>query len=490
MAEEVVTLFIDDTDIRLVTFRGKHVKKWAYSPLEPGLVADGVILEEEVVANQVRELFEQQGITRRVIAGLSGFNCLYRVITLPELPRAILDEAVRREAERVVPMSLDQVHLSYQSIPALKGETRLFLVASPRTTVDALLRTLRQAGLEPYLMDLAPLALCRTVDEPRAIILDARPTNFEIIILADRIPQVIRSLPLSQEAESLSEKLPLIREELDRTVNFYNSSHLEKPIDSTVPLLVCGDLAEAPEVWQTLAGRWNCPVSVLPWSASPEGFIPSQFMVNIGLANKELMAQAGGNFSVVNLNALPGLYIPKRRPLSQYLIPAGIAVGTALVISAASFAYGSVGHTTDLRSELAAADGLITETRMGINEGKEEVVVLGEKVVQLEGQVKEVEQQIEQAEANASLFTTTFGNLGRQRSQVDADFKEIVRALPGSIELLTVNHYDFITVTGVTHEEKDIFLYARALRPRFPAVNVSIQKLEELQGYEFTLSLE
>ena len=490
MAAEVVTLFIDDTDIKLVTFRGKQVRKWACSPLEPGLVADGVILEEDVVANRVRELFEEQGITRRVIVGLSGFNCLYRVITLPELPKAILAEAVRREAERVVPMALDQVHLSYQSIPSLKGETRLFLVASPRTTADTLLRTLRQAGLEPYLMDIAPLALCRTVDEPRAIILDVRPTNFEIIILADRIPQVIRSLPLPQEAESLSEKLPLIREELDRTVNFYNSSHLEKPINSTVPLFVCGDLAGVPEVWQTLAGRWNCPVAVLPWEASPEGFIPAEFMVNIGLANKELMAQAGGNFSVVNLNALPELYLPKRRPLSQYLIPAGIAVGTALVISVASFTYGSIGHTTDLRSGLAAANGLVTETRMDINKGKEEVVVLEERVAQLEGQGKEVEQQIEQVEATGSIFTTTSGNLGRQRSQIDADFKEIVRVLPGSIELLAVNHYDFIMVDGVTHEEKDIFIYARALRLRFPAVNVSIEKLEELQGYRFMLSMK
>jgi len=285
------TLFIDDSNIRLLVTKGKRVQKWARLPLEPGLVRDGVIIDEDQVIDRLRELFKLQKVsTRKVIAGLSGLNSLYRLITLPELPEAVRAEAVRHEARRVIPVSLDQMHLAYQGLPSPPGETRLFLAAFPRNTTDALIRTLRQAGVEPYLMDLAPLALCRTANEPRAIIVNVWSTNLDIVVMADRVPQVLRSLSLPSEATSLSEMLPVISEELERTIIFYNSSHMESPLDSAVPILVSGDLAEAPDTWQVLAGKASYSVSILPSPIEfPEGFDPSQFMVNIGLALKELL---------------------------------------------------------------------------------------------------------------------------------------------------------------------------------------------------------
>ena len=94
-----VTLFIEDTAIKLLEARGRQVKKWAKLPLEPGLVSDGVILDEDQVADKLKELLELQGVkARKVTAGLSGFNSVYRLVSLPELPLAILPEAVKREA--------------------------------------------------------------------------------------------------------------------------------------------------------------------------------------------------------------------------------------------------------------------------------------------------------------------------------------------------------------------------------------------------------
>ena len=69
------------------------------------------------------------------------------------------------------------------------------------------------AGLKPYIIDLVPLALCRIIEQPTAIVVSLRSSNFEIAIMADRIPQVIRSLSLPGEAESLVDKLPTISED-------------------------------------------------------------------------------------------------------------------------------------------------------------------------------------------------------------------------------------------------------------------------------------
>jgi len=211
MAKKVVTLYIDDFNIRLLVAKGKRVQKWARLPLEPGLVKDGVIIDETQVVDKLKELFTLTNVSPgKVITGLSGLNSLYRLITLPELPEAVRDEAVKHEARRVIPVSLDQVHLAYQALPAAKGETLLFLTAFPRNAADTLIKTLRQAGVEPYLMDLAPLALCRNANEPRSIIVNVWSTNLDIVIMADKLPQVIRKECYPLSLKSLRELLPFI----------------------------------------------------------------------------------------------------------------------------------------------------------------------------------------------------------------------------------------------------------------------------------------
>ncbi len=289
MAEKVTTVFVRDDAVNLLVVEGKGVKKWASLPLEPGLVSDGLVVDEDRVAEELNKLFKLTKIeTRRVIAGLSGLNSLYRLISLPELPEAILPEAVKQEAKRVIPVPLDEVYLSYQRLPAPPGETRVFLAVFPRNVTDGLVKTMHLAGVQPYVMDLAPLALCRTLDEPRAIIVNTVLDHLDIMVMEDRLPQLIHRLSLPGEVTSAPERLSAITEEVDRTVDFYNSSHREDPLDSTVPIFVCSELAHLPESWQSLGGKLGSPVSVLPSPVeSPEGFDASDFMVNIGLALKE-----------------------------------------------------------------------------------------------------------------------------------------------------------------------------------------------------------
>ncbi|GAI28594.1 unnamed protein product, partial [marine sediment metagenome] len=85
-------------------------------------------------------------------------------------------------------------------------------------------------------MDLKPLLLARVVKEATAVIVDVQPTEFDIVIMGDGVPQPIRTVPLPSEELSWQEKLPMIRDELDRTIKFYNSNNPEKPLVSTIPI--------------------------------------------------------------------------------------------------------------------------------------------------------------------------------------------------------------------------------------------------------------
>ena len=472
MAKRATTLFIRDTGINLLVVRGEKIEKWASLPLDPGLVSQGLIVDEAQVADKVKQLFKETGVKAdKVITALSGHDSLYRIISLPELPDAVLPEAIRREARRTIPTPLEEVYFSYQRLPSLtKGESRIFLVTFPRNLVDALVRTLRQAGVKPYIMDLAPLALCRIPNEPRAIIVNARLDHLDVIVVADRLPQVIRRLVLPGEAESLEERLPLIAEEFNRTVAFYNSGHMEKPLDTTVPVYVCGDLADKPETWQSVISQANYRVSPLPSPVElPEGLNSSEFMVNIGLALKELLEEKeGDNFSTVNFNALPAAYVPARFSIMRVLVPVGAVIGIGLVVLGVILILNGRANMGALQSDVTA-----TET----------------SVTQLQGEVTRLNTQLTSVGAAADGIRTELAAMERGRTSIYLDLKEIVDLAEGKVSLSNISHGGaVITVTGTASSVGSIYDYAKDLRdsPRFSSVWVA--KVGGGSSFEFSLT--
>jgi type IV pilus assembly protein PilM len=475
MAKRITTLFIRDTAVNLLVMKGEKVEKWASSPLEPGLVSQGLVVDEGRVAEAVKQLFKETGAqTSKVILGLSGHESLYRIITLPELPEAVLPEAVRREAQRTIPTPLEEVYYSYQRIPSTKGENRVFLVTFPRNLVDALIRTLNKAGVKPSVLELAPLALCRVPNVPRAIIINARLEHLDVMVLADRLPQVIRRLSLPGEAQSLEQKLPFIAEEFNRTIAFYNSSHLENPLDSTVPVFVCGDLAEAPESWPSVAGRAGYSVSPLPSPVElPAGFNANEFMINIGLALKELLPEKEeAKYSLVNFNALPEAYVPPGFSIARVLIPVGLVVGIGLIVLMGILVLHNRANIETLSSQVMAAETT---------------------VAQQQREVTELSANVASTKGKADVLHNTLVTIERGRAVILDDLIEINKLTGESVNLGTVSHSgSSVTMNGGATDVDHIFRYARDLRdskdlvgdPRFSSVWIS-----SISGTSFNFAL-
>jgi type IV pilus assembly protein PilM len=475
MAKRVTTLFIRDTAINLLVMKGGKIEKWASAPLESGLVTQGLVVDEEQTAGKVKQIFKQaRAQTDKVILGLSGHDSLYRIITLPELPEGVIPEAVRREAQRTIPTPLEEVYYSYQRIASPKGECRVFLVTFPRNLVDALMRTLRQAGIKPDVLELAPLALCRIPDLPRAIIINARLDHLDVMVLADRLPQVIRRLSLPGEAGSLEEKLPFIAEEFNRTVAFYNSSHLENPLDSTVPVFVCGDLTGVPETWSSLTGQADYPVSALPSPVElPAGFDSDEFMVNIGLALKELLPEnKEAHHSSVNFNALPEAYVPPGFSIVRVLIPVGLGVGIGLIVLMGILVLHNRANIETSRSQVMAAEKSVQQQQTEVNQSRASVQATKGKADVLHNRLDDIE--------------------GRRAGILD-DLIEITRLAGESVTLGNIGHTgSSVTISGNAPDVDHIFRYARDLRdskdlvgdPRFSSVWVS-----SISGRAFSFAL-
>jgi type IV pilus assembly protein PilM len=482
MAKKIVTLYIDDISLRLLVTKGKRIKKWAELPLEPGLVRSNVVINETEVAAKIKQLVKDQKVSaKRVIVGLSGLNCLSRPITLPQLPEAMLDEAVVREARRALPVPVEQLYISWQTIPTSPEKTGVFLVAIPHKTTDTLLKVLRRAGLNPYFMDIKPLALARIVKEPTAIIVDAQPNEFDIIIMTNGIPQPIRTVPLPEETLSWAEKLTLIRSDLDRTIKFYNSNNPGSPLTSSVPMYISGELANEPELCQSLSDEFGYPVLPLPSTLEcPEQLDPSRYMANIGLALKELSSDKEASTLQVNLNALPAPQRPKPPSLLRVIVLPGAVVVIGLLVYLGMLIQGASVNIVSARNQLDSTNQVIMQKQLQRRE--------------LMNDIAELETSIAEAEAAHDAFTTALYHLDKTHSIVNGNLLAATQMVPLTVGLTNVSHAGgTLTIEGFAPSETEALSYAERLNTtlRFSEITVaSVKRIDDEETViEFTLIL-
>ena len=481
MAKQVVTLYIDDTSLRLMVTHGKRVKKWADLPLEPGLVKNAVVIKKAEVADKVRQLFKAGKVrAKKVVIGVSGRHCLSRPIILPRLPREMLDEAVKREARRILPVPLEQLYFSWQTIPAPEGKSYVFLVAIPRNAADTVINTLRQAGLKPSLMDIKPLLLARVVPEETAVIVDVQPTEFDIVIMSGGIPQPIRTVSLPAEASSWQDKLPLIRDDIDRTIKFYNANNPEKPLTNSVPIFASGELAGEPEQCQSLSDKLGYPVLPLPslLMKCPEGLDPNRYMVNIGLALKRLEGRKTTGPLVTNLNALPIAYQPKPISLVRVLALPSAVVAIGLIAFLVMLIQSASADIALMRSQLDTTTQLLQHRLVQRQE-------LAEKIA-------EMEEKITEAETSRDNFTLALANIEDQNYQVNGNLQVVMDGLPNDISLTGINQYDSIaTIDGRSPSEREVLSYLRELDASGKFAEITISRLTKVEdeGMDFTLTL-
>ncbi len=286
LSREVTTLNIEGSSIRLLTAKGNSVQRWAETPLEPGLVRDGLILDPRGVGTGIDGLFASRGVPKqRVMTCLTGLRAIPREITLPRIPTGQIEGAVRREARREMPLPLDDLYLSWQVLDQQGGQTRVYVLGVPRDLLDAQVEAIRAAGIKPHVMDLKPLALIRAVNEKEAIIADLEQHSLDVIIVVDDVPAIMRTIALG--VESNEDKVRRLVEELRRTVKFHDDSHRERPLDPNTPIYLTGGLMTDTSVVEAIKVMSTRPVMIPtpPLTCPPDMPVPT-FMVNIGLALK------------------------------------------------------------------------------------------------------------------------------------------------------------------------------------------------------------
>jgi type IV pilus assembly protein PilM len=350
-----VTLNINAGDIRAFSMKGNRVKKWGSTPLAPGLVRDGLILQPNAVAEAIHLLFETINIPKkRVIVSVTGLSFTYHVLNLPKMAPELLGEAIERAAKREMPLPVEELYLSWQEVEKRNGESDYFVLGVPRNLVKSVVETLTAAGIKPYIMDLKPLALARAPAKNDAIVVSMEPECFDIVLSVNGTTEVMHAVTPKSTGATIHDHVRQLTDELSRTVKYYNSSHSESPLSADTPLLLTGQLATDSAARELVQAEMEYPVQPLvpPLNYQPE--LPvALYAANMGLALRKTKATNG--FNDTQLNILAGTYRTKRihislKNVAPYLALIAIA---ALLIPFFQLKSDAAAETARLESELS-----------------------------------------------------------------------------------------------------------------------------------------
>jgi hypothetical protein len=335
-----VSLNIGSGTIRVLSLKGKHVKKWGSLALQDGLVKDGIVREPDAVGKAIGALFRSTGLPRdRVTVGLSGLSFTYRFLRLPCLKSSWREEAVLRAAGREMSLPLDELYLSWRALPGLGEEQTFFVLGVPKRPVDAVLEALGAAGIKAEGMDLRPLALARAAARAEAIVVNLDADCFDIAFIAGGFVRLVHTIsPRSREA-TLEDNVRQVADELGKMTAFYQSSRPEAPLSTDTPVLLSGDLAGDSPAAALLQAEVDYPVSPLvPPVEAPPGFPAASFAASAGLALKPAPPpkdrRGTCRFDDLNVDILAGKRRRDRtrRPPAAYILLGVVMTVTAVML--------------------------------------------------------------------------------------------------------------------------------------------------------------
>lgn len=286
------------------------------------------ILKKYVNGNTIKEIFQKEGIDETTVATtIPEESIMLRRFTMPLIPQAERQTAIRFEAKRHIPFNIDEIVSSFHIIKEdpVKKQMDVLFVAVRKDEVSSIIALLESAGLtieriEPISITLIKsLIATGNLDEscpPTAIIYFSTKTDAQIVITENGIPYLKREISLISKDTKTEE---LLLNEIRLSASYYKREFPEKNITK---IIVCG-LREKPAWLDYLKSELNIATEqALPLKKMTDIDLPNpQLEIPIGLASLRLEKPK------IELNLLPGELIPVKYNIQKITaIAASVAI--------------------------------------------------------------------------------------------------------------------------------------------------------------------
>lgn len=139
-----------------------ELMKVAITPLLADAIVEGEVMDPQIVADAIQATMQAAGVSARdVVTAVGGRDVIIKKIQIERVKEQQARELMRWEAEQHVPFDMESVELDFQILdPDADGpEMSVLLVAAKRELVEAKLRLLADAGLNPAVVDVDAFAL-------------------------------------------------------------------------------------------------------------------------------------------------------------------------------------------------------------------------------------------------------------------------------------------------------------------------------------------
>ena len=465
-----VTLNISSSIVRVLSAKGRQVKMWESLPLAAGLVRDGLILQPKAVGEAINSLFKTNKIPgEKVIASVTALSFTYRFLSLPRVKPALMEETIRRATRKEIPLPLDELYLSWQPVNSHENETTFFVVGTPRNLVDTLRQTLTVAGLEPYIMDLRPLALARAARRDEAIIVNLDNDCFDIVLVSGGIPVIMHTISPRADG-TLEDNIQRLADELLKTVAYYESQHPESRLSPAATLLLAGEMfADAASSALIQAGTGYPVEPLVPPLEYPPDLPAAAFAVNMGLALKKMPqkapAQMGTGFHDININLLSA----KHRSTKARAIITRQSLFYAVIIVFISLLF----PLYQARSQFAAENAQRQTELQSIEHDLNLARLAGEESIKNEETVREIT-------AAAENQKETLQVLLRARGTFASSIMHVTGSLPPQTGLASIDIDNTgITLRGETDNPFTVVSYATSLEKIEAFSEIRIKTIDE-----------
>ncbi|HEY0217382.1 MAG TPA: pilus assembly protein PilM [Cellulomonas sp.] len=204
MARTQVGIDLGSTEIRAVEVEngrnGARVVKAGTAPLEPGVVEDGLVVQEAPVVRALRGLWRSQKFgSKDVVLGIGNERVYVRDLTLPTAPLAQLREALPFRVQDMLPVPVADCLLDFRPLREHGGEVNGLLVAVPEALVQTNVDVVEQAGLRVQAVDLSAFALLRALARGdlsgrTVALVDVGACVTQVVISDATVPRLVRYL--------------------------------------------------------------------------------------------------------------------------------------------------------------------------------------------------------------------------------------------------------------------------------------------------------
>ena len=132
-------------------------------PLPPELIVDGSIIDSIRLVDSIKNMIKKAGIKAKdAVIAISGHSSvIIKRIALPEMSEEELQESIKFEAEQYVPFDIEDVDLDFQIIGPKDepGQMDVILVAVKKDIINEYISVVKEAGLNPIIVDVDAFAL-------------------------------------------------------------------------------------------------------------------------------------------------------------------------------------------------------------------------------------------------------------------------------------------------------------------------------------------